>query len=152
MRPPRESGCAYLDVRFPRSTASRIGARARRAHNSVVRRTVLVVDDHSGFRETARRMLESDGFEVVGEAEDAATGLGAARRLEPEIALVDVYLPDLDGFELASRLAALDSPPAVVLTSSRERGDFELLLDRSSARGFVPKHELCGEALEELLP
>ena len=97
-------------------------------------------------------MLESDGFEVVAEAEDAATGLEAARRLGPAIALVDVYLPDLDGFELASRLAALDSPPVVVLTSSRERGEFELLLDRSSARGFVPKHELCGEALEELLP
>ena len=94
-------------------------------------------------------MLESHGFEVVGEAEDAAAGLHAARMLEPKLALVDVYLPDLDGFDLASRLAALDTPPTVVLTSSRERGEFESLLGHSSARGFVPKHELCGDALEE---
>lgn len=96
-------------------------------------------------------MLESEGFEVVGEAADAAAALEAARILEPDIALVDIYLPDSDGFDLTSRLAALDSPPSVVLTSSREREEFESVVERSSARGFVPKHELSGVALEELL-
>jgi DNA-binding NarL/FixJ family response regulator len=124
---------------------------AQRAHNSTVPRTVLVIDDHARFRKTARRMLESEGFEVVGEAADAAAGLEAARMLEPDIALVDIYLPDSDGFDLTSRLAALDSPPSVVLTSSREREEFESVVERSSARGFVPKHELSGVALEELL-
>jgi DNA-binding NarL/FixJ family response regulator len=97
-------------------------------------------------------MLESDGFEVVGEAGDAGAGLEAARRLKPEIALVDIYLPDFDGFQLASRMASLDTPPAVVLTSSRERGEFESLLDSNPAQGFVPKHELSGDALEAILP
>lgn len=95
-------------------------------------------------------MLESEGFEVVGEAADAAAGLDAARILEPELALVDVHLPDFDGFELAARLAVLDTPPSVVLTSSRDWGELEPLLDGSSARGFVPKHELSGDALERL--
>lgn len=117
----------------------------------LVRRTVLVVDDHPGFRRTARRLLEGDGFEVVSEAGEAATGLAAARMLEPDIALVDIYLPDSDGFDLTSRLAALAKPPAVILTSSREQGEFEGLVERSFARGFVPKHELSGDALEDLL-
>jgi len=116
-----------------------------------VRRTVLVIDDHPGFRGTARRLLEGDGFEVVGEAGDAATGVAAARMLEPDIALVDIYLPDSDGFDLTSRLTALARPPAVILTSSREEVEFERLVERSSARGFVPKHELSGDALEDLL-
>jgi len=96
-------------------------------------------------------MLEVAGFDVLGEAGDAADGLSAARMLEPDIALVDIYLPDSDGFELTSRLAALDRPPAVILTSSREREEFETLVERSPARGFVPKHQLSGGALTELL-
>jgi len=117
----------------------------------LVPRKVLVIDDHPGFRRTARRLLEGDGLEVVGEAGDAASGLAAARMLEPDIALVDIYLPDSDGFELTSRLAALAKPPAVILTSSREQSEFEDLVERSFARGFVPKHELSGDALEDLL-
>lgn len=127
---------------------------ARRSEASaipLVRRTVLVIDDHPGFRGTARRLLEGDGFEVIGEAGDAATGVAAARMLEPDIALVDIYLPDSDGFDLTSRLAALAKPPAVILTSSREQSEFEGLVARSFARGFVPKHELGRAALEEFL-
>jgi len=122
-----------------------------RAHHSTVPRTVLVIDDHERFRKTARRVLESEGFEVVGEAENAWAGLQAARMLEPDIVLVDIYLPDSDGFDLTSHLTALDSPPLVVLTSSRGREELGSAVELSSARGFVPKHELSGEALEELL-
>jgi len=84
-------------------------------------------------------------------AGDAATGVAAARMLEPDIALVDIYLPDSDGFDLTSRLAALPRPPAVILTSSRGGVEFERLAESSFARGFVPKHELSGDALDDLL-
>ena len=98
--------------------------------------SVLIVDDHPGFRAQARRMLESEGYRVVGEAGDAAS---------------DVYLPDGNGFEVAARLAGLDAPPAVVLTSSHDGAEFAHCLSESGARGFVPKTELSGEAIEVLL-
>jgi DNA-binding NarL/FixJ family response regulator len=112
--------------------------------------SVLIVDDHPGFRAQARRMLESEGYRVVGEAGDVASAHEAARALEPELALVDVYLPDGDGFELASRLGALDTPPAVVLTSSHDGADLAQCVAESGALGFVPKTELSREAIEEL--
>jgi DNA-binding NarL/FixJ family response regulator len=113
--------------------------------------SVLIVDDHSGFRAQARRMLESEGYRVVGEAGDAASALEAARALGPELALVDVYLPDRDGFEVASRLGGLVAPPAVVLTSSHDGAEFAQCVAESGARGFVPKTELSRAAIEQLL-
>jgi DNA-binding NarL/FixJ family response regulator len=112
---------------------------------------VLIVDDHPGFRAQARRLLESEGFEVVGEAEDAATGLQAARALAPELALVDVYLPDCDGFDLTEKITAFADPPAVVLISSRNGSEMDRCAYESGARGFVPKSELSRQVLEELL-
>ena len=113
--------------------------------------TVLVVDDHSGFRACARRLLEGEGYQVVGEAADGASALTCAGELRPQLVLLDVYLPDIDGFEVASRLAALDRPPAVVLTSSHDRSELEPLVPGSGARGFLPKDELSREAIDELL-
>ena len=113
--------------------------------------TVLVVDDHSGFRSCARRMLEREGYDVVAEAEDGLSAVALAGELQPQLALVDVYLPDIDGFEVASRLAELDGAPAVVLISSRDRAELDPLVPASAARGFVPKDELSKEALEELI-
>jgi DNA-binding NarL/FixJ family response regulator len=116
-------------------------------------RTVLIVDDHPSFRTSARRVLQDAGFEVVGEAADGRAGLVAARELRPAVVLLDVQLPDLDGFDVALALAREDHPPAVVLTSSRDRGDFDgSMLTRAGARGFVPKSELSGAALAALLP
>ena len=115
-------------------------------------KSVLIVDDHAGFRAQARRLLESEGFQVVGEAGNFSSGLEAGRALAPELALVDVYLPDGDGFELASRLQSLADPPAVILISSHDRAEFETCISESGARGFVSKAELSGEAIEELLP
>ncbi len=114
-------------------------------------KTVLVVDDHPGFRACARRLLEGQGYRVVAEAADAAAALARARELRPQLALVDVYLPDTDGFELASRMASLEYAPAVVLTSSHDRSELDPLVPGSDARGFVPKEELCTEAIEALL-
>jgi DNA-binding NarL/FixJ family response regulator len=96
-------------------------------------------------------MLESEGYRVVGEAGDVASGVEAARALEPELALVDVCLPDGNGFELASTLGALDTAPAVVLISSHDRAELADCVAESGARGFVPKAELSREAIEELL-
>ena len=114
-------------------------------------KTVLIVDDHDGFRRDARALLEADGFEVVGEAADGESAVGAATRLRPGLVLLDIQLPDMDGFEVALRLAAAADPPAVVLTSSRSAGAYRRRLAGSPARGFVPKNELSGEALSALL-
>jgi DNA-binding NarL/FixJ family response regulator len=112
---------------------------------------VLIVDDHPSFRATARLLLESEGFEVVGEAADGMTGLQNARELAPDLVLLDVQLPDIDGFEVAAQLTSGDGGPAVVLTSSRDEADFGPLVAASGARGFVPKAELSGAALLALL-
>lgn len=113
--------------------------------------TVLIVDDHPSFRISARRVLEDAGYEVVGEAPDGHSALAAARALRPAVILLDVQLPDLDGFEVALRLTADADPPAVVLTSSREDGEFGNMIPESGARGFLSKSELSGPALAALL-
>lgn len=110
---------------------------------------MLIVDDHPAFRASARKLLELDGFEVVGEAEDGASALELARGLNPELVLLDVALPDLSGFEVAERLA--NAKPKVILTSSRTSGDLGRRLQRSGALGFIPKDELSGGALHDLL-
>jgi DNA-binding NarL/FixJ family response regulator len=114
--------------------------------------TVLIVDDHPSFRATARALLESEGFDVVGEAENGQDALGAAQALGPDLVLLDVQLPDLDGFEVARRMSSWNgSSPVVVLTSSRDACDFGPLVAECGARGFVPKAELSGPALAALL-
>src|SRR4051812_30291951 len=107
-------------------------------------RTVLIVDDHPSFRATARTLLEAEGFEVVGEAVDGADALAKAADLRPEVVLLDVQLPDLDGFAIASRLCANGSSPAIVLVSSRDAADYGDLIPACGARGFIPKAELSG--------
>ena len=111
--------------------------------------SVLIVDDHPSFRASVRMLLECEGYVVVGEAEDGFTALSAVRELQPDLVLLDVQLPDIDGREVAARLAASNGlSPAIILTSSRDLEDIGAL---SGVRGFIPKSELSGEALEELL-
>lgn len=113
--------------------------------------SVLIVDDHADFRRSLSALLEAEGFRVVGEAGDAASALAAAQRLRPELALVDVQLPDGDGFALAKRLAATDNGLAVVLISSREASAYGGHLADTPARGFLAKRELTGAALRLLI-
>ena len=113
--------------------------------------TVLVVDDHAGFRAKARLLLEADGYQVIGEAADGQTAVSEASRLRPDVVLLDVQLPDLDGFDVAARITEENPAPAVVLTSSRDWSDSAALIVRSGARGFVPKDQLSGEAVAGLL-
>jgi CheY-like chemotaxis protein len=112
--------------------------------------TVLIVDDHPSFRATARLLLEADGLSVIGEAEDGVAALRAAAELQPDVILLDVNLPDLDGFAVAERLTRNGEAPAVVLCSSRAAEDFGELVARSGARGFVAKADLTGAAVREL--
>jgi DNA-binding NarL/FixJ family response regulator len=111
----------------------------------------LIVDDHAGFRSLARRMLETAGFDVVGEAEDGATGLELARALRPAIVLLDVQLPDLNGFDVAERLAEAGLGGSTVLVSTRDAASYRRRLATSPVRGFIAKAELSGGALAEMV-
>ena len=114
-------------------------------------RTVLVVDDHRGFRMTARRLLERDGWTVVGEAVDGLSGLAAAAALAPDVVLLDIGLPDVDGFEVAEHLARSADPPSIVLISSRDREAYGERVRRSRVTGFLSKDELDGATLRSLV-
>lgn len=115
--------------------------------NSVRRPTILIVDDNMAFRSFARRLLDAEGFHVIGEAEDGESAIRAARELAPDVVLLDVVLPDIDGFSVCSRLTETERPPAVVMTSSRGVSTYRRRLRDSRARGFVPKSQLSGAAL-----
>ena len=112
--------------------------------------SILVVDDNDGFRQLARKLLEVAGFTVA----DAATGAEAtkaATALLPQLVLLDIQLPDVDGFEVAKCLAVQEQPPVIVLTSTRDASDFGSLIAASPAAGFLPKHQLSGTALRRFL-
>lgn len=109
--------------------------------------TILVVDDHAPFRTQVRALLEADGFVVVGEAADGASGLAAARALRPDLVLVDIGLPDMDGFQVACQLADRDPGLRVILVSTREAADFGPRLSCARAVGFIAKDELSGPAI-----
>ena len=117
----------------------------------LVRETVLIVDDHAEFRASARALLEAEGFDVVGDAADGAEAIKAVALLKPHLVLLDIQLPDEDGIAVAERLGKLPDPPVVVFTSSREASAYGPRLTRSSARGFIPKSGLSGQALATLL-
>jgi DNA-binding NarL/FixJ family response regulator len=113
--------------------------------------TVLIVDDHAAFRTSARALLQAEGFDVVGEAADGASAIQAVSSLQPEVVLLDVQLPDLDGLAVAEELAAIPDAPAVVLISGREASTYGSRIRTASARGFIHKSRLSGEALLALI-
>jgi DNA-binding NarL/FixJ family response regulator len=116
-----------------------------------VSQRVLVVDDHPSFRTTARRLLQAEGFDVVGEAENGAEAVRKAGELHPDVVLLDVQLPDLNGFEVTNVLCRNGSKVAVVLVSSRDASDYGDLISGCGARGFIPKAELSGASIRALL-
>ena len=123
---------------------------APRCHDEGVP-TLLIVDDHAGFRTLARAVLEAEGFHVVGEAVDGQSAVREAARLDPDLVLLDVMLPDTDGFDVCERLLASGSGrPAVVLTSSRDARAYADRLATTAALGFVPKEDLSGAVLRSL--
>lgn len=113
--------------------------------------TLLIVDDHEGLRRFARTLLNAEGFEVIGEAADGETALAAVQALHPDVVLLDIGLLDIDGFEVARRLAQAPGAPSLVLTSSRTASDYGHLIADSPAQGFLPKQELSGAAISAVL-
>lgn len=111
-----------------------------------MRRRVLIIDDHPSFRRLARKLLEAGGFAVIGEAEDGRAGLDEARRLQPDVVMLDILLPDTNGFAVAQALTERGAAPVVVLVSSRSAPDIAPALERSPAQGFIPKAELTAAA------
>jgi DNA-binding NarL/FixJ family response regulator len=116
-----------------------------------VARTLLIVDDHDDFRASASALLEAEGFTVVGDVADGGAAVDAVERLRPEVVLVDIELPDLDGFAVAERLAAATVPPRVVLISGRDAAAYRPRLDAAMACGFLAKRELSGASLAALV-
>jgi DNA-binding NarL/FixJ family response regulator len=109
----------------------------------------IVVDDHAAFRASARRLLELTGYDVVAEAGDGASGLALVRKLEPDLVLLDVALPDMSGFDVADALA--DGTSTIVLVSSRAPSDLGGRARQSGAAGFISKEQLSEETLRELV-
>jgi DNA-binding NarL/FixJ family response regulator len=116
-----------------------------------MRPRVLIVDDHAAFRESASALLEAEGFEVVGEAGDGEEAMRAVERLRPEIVLVDIQLPGLDGFGVAERLAEIADAPMVILISSRDARAYGARVDEAPVRGFLAKRSLSGASLAGLV-
>jgi DNA-binding response OmpR family regulator len=114
-------------------------------------RRVLIIDDNTAFRAAARQLLERGGFVVVAEAGDGASGLREAKKNRPDLAVVDVQLPDSDGFEVAEQLCGLESGPHVILVSSLDGADFGALVTGGPALGFIAKAELSASAIEALV-
>src|SRR5947207_13573413 len=114
-------------------------------------RTILIVDDDTHFRSQARDVLEADGFAVIGEAVDGASGVEAAESLRPDYVLVDIGLPVLDGFEVARLLAIDGPPPLVVLTSSRDARGYGRRLSAQRVLGFIPQDRLSASAILALM-
>ena len=113
--------------------------------------SIMIIDDHPGFVSAVRKVLSAEGFLVVGEAFDGLSGVELAERIHPDVILLDIQLPDIDGFEVARRLEELEDPPVVVLTSSRDAADYGSQVQKAPARGFIGKAELSGARLDELL-
>ncbi len=113
---------------------------------------VLIVDDHAPFRSIARQVLTADGFLIVGEAADGAEAIRAYGELRPDLVLLDVQLPDIDGFTVATVLTTRLHPPTVVLVSSRSSTDYGSRIEDCPARGYIAKAELSGDAVRRLLP
>ena len=113
--------------------------------------TVLIVDDSDGFRRSARLLLEDDGFEIVGEAEDGGGAIAQVERLQPALVVLDVQLAQEDGFDIAETLAARADPPIVVMVSTRAESTYAERLATTPARGFIAKADLSGETLAAMI-
>lgn len=150
---PAEVGDRQAGEGFPSVPASR----PRRTLKSVIATpkpsagTLVLVDDHAGFRQAVRAMLTAAGWQVIGESSTGAAAPEMVMRLSPDLVLVDVVLPDTDGFAVAEDLAAAHCRSAVVLISGHDRSDFEGRVRAAPVRGFLAKEMISGQALARLL-
>lgn len=98
----------------------------------------------------ARRLLEKEGFRVTGEAADGGTAIEESLRLAPDLILLDIQLPDMDGFEVTRRLTSYPGSPVIILVSSRDAADYGVEVQRAAARGFIGKADLSAATIAEL--
>jgi DNA-binding NarL/FixJ family response regulator len=124
---------------------------ARACEDRRVRPTVLIVDDHAEFRASASELLQAQGFDVVGVAADGPAAVELVLRLRPQIVVLDVQLPDRDGFAVAERLAEETPAPQVVLVSGRDAIAYGRRLADAPVCGFLAKRDLSGAALAGLV-
>jgi two-component system, NarL family, nitrate/nitrite response regulator NarL len=113
--------------------------------------TLVIVDDHTLFRVEARQLLESQGITVIGEAVDGESALLLAARSHPDVVLLDIGLPDIDGFTVAERLFAAQPAICVILTSSRDGSIYGRRIAEAPVAGFLRKDDLSGDAIRELM-
>jgi len=112
---------------------------------------VLIVDDQLPFRAASRMVVEmTDGFEVAGEADNGEEGVELAEALRPDLVLMDVQMPGIDGLEATRRIRKLDKPPHVVVMSTHESGDYQTTALTAGADAFIAKSEFGMDALEDL--
>lgn len=103
---------------------------------------VLIVDDQPPFREAARMVVEmSEGFEVAGEAENGEMAIEMASSLKPDLILMDVQMPGVDGLEATKRIMESRDPPKILVMSTHESGDYSGPAEAAGAIAFVPKSE-----------
>jgi DNA-binding NarL/FixJ family response regulator len=122
------------------------------AHDGHLPARVLIVDDAPVFRQAARELLERRGYTVVGEADSAASAMDAADRLAPDAILLDLRLPDTDGFMLSAALVRAHPGLAVLLASADRTVPSPARVRASGARGFVLKSRLAATDLSEFWP
>jgi two-component system chemotaxis response regulator CheY len=128
----------------------RTGENPRLCHDEQMT-TVVIVDDHKAFRSSAHRLLEAEGFLVVGEAATGRAAIEMVEKLSPELVLLDVQLPDIDGFAVTEELRRHGEKTKIVLTSSRGADDYGARIAESGAEGFVPKEGLSGAAIKAVI-
>jgi DNA-binding NarL/FixJ family response regulator len=138
-------------------TAGTVAAATHMVHDGAMNETtrvtvrVLIVDDQMPFREASRMVVEmTDGFEVVGEAQSGLEALGIVARLCPDLVLMDIQMPGIDGIETTRRIRALPDPPVVVVMSTHESGDYAGIAIEAGAIGFVPKSQFGFDTLAEM--
>jgi DNA-binding NarL/FixJ family response regulator len=115
---------------------------------NVMKFTVLIVDDDPSFRTMAARILEWRGFEIAGEASNGAEAVAGVEDLRPDGVLLDVNLPDGNGFDVADRISRLQGAPRILLTSSDGYASDDESVERCGAVGFAVKSELAIAELE----
>lgn len=112
---------------------------------------VLIVDDQLPFREASRMVVElSDGFEVIAEATTGLEAVELASTLRPDLVLMDVQMPGIDGIEATRRICAIDDPPVVIVMSTHESGDYDSAAVAAGALGFLPKSQFGMSTLTEM--
>ena len=112
---------------------------------------VLIVDDQIPFREASHMVVEmTDGFEVVGEADNGEQALAMVDELRPDLVLMDVQMPIMDGIEATRRISALPEAPVVLVMSTHESGDYRGVAEAAGAVRFVPKSQFDMDILVEM--